>query len=345
MSKKNIYGKSRKNFSKKSNKKHNSAATPKPTAIANIPPCDTMSYATSSPVMPASTASKVSCDVGAAHPAGGTIFAIDPFCPYKESDDDADFPGTKMCPFLEAVGKLRGNYKMKDDAVEIIFGFNLPGIAQYKQAATMLRPEMRLKLLDLWDVFCAAVQSGASEAELRGHLQTLYNVFLPFLKEVSANRPNDATDGGPSEQDLIDAYERDQYLKRKALGEPVLFHDGRLYFEKIIFEHGYQPAPYPGLDLYQQHGELVDPTAFARWLDHMAPERKERENEGVGFFGCPVCPVHADSMAWFFSLIYDLFGSESYRAFVKSKGIPMMSLSSFAALIHAPSFMGHMRQG
>lgn len=95
-----------------------------------------------------------------------------------------------------------------------------------------------------------------------------------------------------SQLDLAHYYEKDQFIERSLQGEPVLYHQGRLYFENIIFEHGYRPGIFPGLDLYTKDGKPVDPEEFSQWLKQMLPERSKNFHRRASFWGCPACVVN-----------------------------------------------------
>lgn len=242
------------------------------------------------------------------------------------------------CLAMKAITEAKARYSAPAGEVYIAFGASFlrpPADVSGNRVLTspLMTPEMRLKQLELWDRCEAALVTvqhafetrppkGRSEmkklfAPVDTSMKRLLHISAQLCREIEANKAQYEAKGAPTEQELVDAYEAWQYERRKALGEPVLFRDGRLCFEKSVFEAGYQPGPFPGLDLYTRDGKLVDRKAFDRWLNDAKARRKETPDEGVGFFGCPVCGLHAADMVWYYGRLCGTHGSESYRERVK----------------------------
>lgn len=252
------------------------------------------------------------------------------------------------CIFLREVHEMKAGYSVEEGESEIMFGAKAlsPSFVGPLTSPTMSF-DMKLQLLALWDRCDAAtlMMMGAMRGfspmkhfrikdpseVLDKRLRTFISTAKRFLAEINKDHGGDV----PTEEELVDAYEKWQYEQRKALGEPVLFRDGRLCFEAVIFENGLQPGPFPGLESYSWNGELVDPKELAQWLADTKVQRKEQRNEYVGFFGCKTCPVHAADMVWFFGTRYDIHGPESYRTFLKLNGKPPILLSITSTLLQS----------
>ena len=268
------------------------------------------------------------------------------------------------CLVMKAAAEVKAKYSAPAGEVYIAFGASFlrpPADVSGNRVLTspLMTPEMRLKQLELWDRCEAALVTvqhafetrppkGRSEmkklfAPVDTAMKRLMHISAQLCHEIEANKAQYEAKGTPTEQELVDAYEAWQYERRKALGEPVLFRDGRLCFEKSIFEAGYQPGPFPGLWGYTQDGKPVDPKAFAKWLADGKTRRKEKPSEGVGFFGCPVCGPHAADMVWYYGSLCGTHGPESYRERVKlADGMlpPQPALNS--ALIRGVLLTGHL---
>ena len=250
------------------------------------------------------------------------------------------------CIFMQKVKEIKADYQVEEDESEIIPGAKAlsPSFLGNLIPSTM-SSEMRLQLLQQWDrcdaatLMVMAAMRGYSTMKLfriKAPNEVLDKRMLTFYstaKRLRAEVIKGNGGNGPTEQELVDAYEMWQYEQRKALGEPVHFRNGRLCFEKFIFENGLQPGPFPGLGFYSSHGRLVDSKMLAQWLADTKAERKKRQNECVGFFECPDGLIRAADMVWFFGDRYDVHGPESYGTLLKLNGGNTSMLFSITAML------------
>ena len=244
------------------------------------------------------------------------------------------------CIVAKAVADIKAAYKAPANETYIVFGasFLRPPASVTdgrKLSSPLMTPEMLFKLLGHWDrceVALMRLHKGFSErppknkadmkkrfAPLGTAMKRLMHVAALCCHEIDANKAEYEAKGAPTEQELMDAFERWQFQQRKDLGEPVILRNNRLCFEKYIFEAGYRPGPFPGLDLYTLDGKPVDPKTFKRFLESTKAQRKARMDDAVGFFGCPACDkVRAADMVWLYGQRYGVHGPESYHELIKS---------------------------
>lgn len=274
-----------------------------------------------------------------------------PFQPFEGTADDHKEPSSgtpSMCIFMKTVNEMKAEYMPREDDAEIMPGATVPyppEIASVYGALTspLMTAEMRLRLLSLLDSCDAAaleVQRGMPTrppekpssidklcAPVDAAIRKLAHVAYQFNHQIKVDQAQYEAKGAPTEQELVDAYEEWQFKKRRELGEPVVLQDKRLCFEKFVLEAGYRPGPFPGLDFYTWNCKLVDPKAFAKWLNSTKAQRKERQGEYVGIFGCPTCELRMADMLWFFGQKFDIHGSEGYREYIKYMGQPPVLIS------------------
>ena len=246
-----------------------------------------------------------------------------PDCPNKGSDNRCKFLGCSSCN-THHLDRLRNTYYLnclrnayqderRKGSVELMFGvtMDLPS-KYYKEVIQGLGASERLTLLKLRDRVLAAKMNyecflGMQEeyyASAQEVLENARNDFDCVLRQFHAVNEDDAfffkhpdfAKQGTYHPYFSRFYDEDQFVERSLRGEPVLFHQGRLYFESFVFEHGFQPGPFPGLDLYTKDGEYVDPEEFSLWLKEMLPERSKNFHRRVGFWGCPACVVNAGDL-------------------------------------------------
>lgn len=225
-----------------------------------------------------------------------------PDCPNK--------PFHNRCAFLD-YQRVAYHGEYNKGAIELMFGvtIELPS-KYYKEVISNLGASERLTLLKLRDRIHAAKMnrdyfSGTLEEstaqEALDDAQNDFDLVLGYFHRLKENdafffKNPDLARQGTYQLLFSRFYDEDQFIERSLRGEPVLFHQGRLYFESFIFEHGFQPGPFPGLDLYTKDGEYVDPEEFSLWLKKMLPERSKNFHRRVGFWGCPACVVNAGDL-------------------------------------------------
>ena len=253
-----------------------------------------------------------------------------PGCPYRFSNN--------RCEILAYQGNAHFASLDKSE-VELAFGIPIKLPAQYyPEIIKNLSANEKLILLKLLDRVYAArlhydrlwhnncISSGSAEESLvLDRLNSAQNDFDRVLdyfhsihkKYLYLYKGNYDPNFREQQQNLILAYESDQYYERLLRGEPVLFHQGRLYFENFIFEHGYQPGVFPGLSYYKKDGEYVNPEEFSRWIEKMQNERIRLDKKRVGFWGGPVCAVNTSNIVRYAyeQSMYQVILGESYRIF------------------------------
>lgn len=351
MFKKKVYGKSRKGTNKKSSNKNNQnsnqkssqkfsqtsnqtssqVSAQKDNEVVTIKPID---LSKSGPVhFYIQDATKVAPSPGSPYSLPGVNCS--PFFPLST-------PGSPECIFFQVVKFLESAQKAamdrQPDGQEIIFGVRVP-YPGYLDKLTSF--EDKMKLLEAWDRQNQAelIWMWPDQHSLAEHfgvkspsklLADTMNEFAALAEQLyrkaGARDTSEEAKNAPTEQELVEAYELWQYEQRKALGEPVLFRDGHLRFEKILADNNILPGPFPGLDLYSQFGRCLEPKAFAEWLESKQPQRETQKRKGVGFFGCVNCPLWAADMVRYCSYAHRVCGSESYRAFIWGNGKPDYNL-------------------
>lgn len=155
-----------------------------------------------------------------------------------------------------------------------------------------------------------AMMKKAAEAAAQDFIFMLHSVYeLASLKTFGERAPSDEA--------LRDAYEKEQYEMRRDLGEPVIFKDGRCWFDGYVVGQGYLPGPFPGLELWMSKDGLVDPEQFSQWLMDTESERKQSKLPPVGWMGTPVCGVYAIDGLKFYANTHHVLGRETYRLFMR----------------------------
>lgn len=240
-----------------------------------------------------------------------------PDCPNKGSHDRCEFLGC-LCNTYHLYRPWNGYHldctrnayygEYRNNNVELMFDvtMDLPS-KYYKEVIQGLGASERLTLLKLRDriqaakLNCDYFPDRASVQEALENARNDFDRVLEHFHSVNENnafffKNPDLAKEGTYQPYFSRFYDEDQFVERSLRGEPVLFHQGRLYFESFVFEHGFQPGPFPGLDLYMKDGEYVDPEEFSQWLKEMLPKRSKNFHRRVGFWGCPACVVNAGDL-------------------------------------------------
>lgn len=263
---------------------------------------------------------------------------------YMPREDDAEIMPGATVPYPPEIASTYG--ALTSPLMTAEMRLKLLSLLDSCDAATIkaqrrMTAEMQLELLlDSCDAAALEVQRGMPArppekpssidklcAPVDAAIRKLAHVAYQFNHQIKVDQAQYEAKGAPTEQELVDAYEEWQFKKRRELGEPVVLQDKRLCFEKFVLEAGYRPGPFPGLDFYTRNCKLVDPKAFAKWLNSTKAQRKERQGEYVGIFGCPTCELRMADMLWFFGLRFDIHGSEGYREYIKYMGQPPVLIS------------------
>ena len=125
----------------------------------------------------------------------------------------------------------------------------------------------------------------------------------------------------PSDQELRDEYELSQYYMRKNLGEPVIYQDGRCWYDGYVVSQGYWPGPFPGLEFWRSEKGPLNPEQFSQWLADTESERKQSKLPPVGWKGTPVCGVYAMDILKYYCNIGGVCGPETFKfAILKATG-------------------------
>lgn len=139
----------------------------------------------------------------------------------------------------------------------------------------------RFQLLPLYDRFVAFGETDFHEALER----TYHMAEAEFQHKVRCNKNSDSFE---------QMYEKLQFIERWKLAEPVrLIKDDdyknavRCGFHQSIFDNGFKPGPFPGLEFYTKNGRFVTAEQI-EWLKSAA-----EGSSGVflGPYGYDKCPI------------------------------------------------------
>lgn len=188
------------------------------------------------------------------------------------------------------------------------------------------------------------------ESRSNSFTDALCDAFCKIYTDIPRNSPFAGVDcrSEPlhyyNEEEVARQYEQFQYSERKALGEPVKFHNGRCMFDGYVLQH-YLPGPVPGLQYYTERdmyslldhntGDLVDHATFAKWLTDAAVERQQGNLPPVGFFGMPVCAVRAADIFKYNAFSRRIIGPRTYEMYSAGMTTPLVSLHSINLLNYA----------
>lgn len=192
-----------------------------------------------------------------------------------------------------------------------------------------MRPESIFELMECYDRLSACeklrkkveadIEAGKSSDDLpylpaikSGEEAEYWEFMAVYDRALQTRDPNRIQ----TEQAFRDAYERYQYEKRSSNGEPVVFRNGRCYFEGFVLGQGYLPGLYPGLERYNTQG--LSYAEFIRWLEITKPARQKSKLPLVGFFENPVCGASLFDMFKFNAVRYKVFGAESWKQYLSS---------------------------
>lgn len=264
------------------------------------------------------------------------IYDMCPAYHSKTMMDMNSFFDVKYCPHME-YGTCFYMSAVNQDSEEIVgagrkllFNFHIEGLDAFDlRVLKRIEPKVRVHLMDIYDRYRAAsmpvrLVEGINEFACTAWFDRLkaaekiaekefWSAFNDAYKSTSDNYWNQHTF---TEEEYEAAYEEYQYEERKRLGEPVIFYNGRCYFEGYIASYGYIPGAFPGLDLYTRQGKQVDPQQFAQWLAEKKIERQLSNLPPVGFFGHPVCGVRAADIFRFCSKRLNCTGSATMRLYL-----------------------------
>lgn len=266
---------------------------------------------------------------------------------YDARDDDEVCPGidannlfdVSCCPCMhcarcELLDFVEGHSEETvGNGPELLLDFHIEELANYDpKVIKLMPPKVRIYLLELYDRYraveiqvrmaedinnpdCTAGLGGlktAEEATKKG-FWSAFNLAYIYTKDTRWYGR------AYPEAEIEAAYERFQYEERKRLGEPVIFYNGRCWFEGFVAAHGYRPGAFPGLDLYIKDEKRVDPQQFAQWLNDKKIERQLSNLPLVGFLGLPVCGVHAVDLFKYYLKWHNCTGSATMRLFPYDK--------------------------
>lgn len=244
-------------------------------------------------------------------------------CPYQNG---------KKCQLRVALKKSPKHYAGTNFCIMPGIYMDLPEDCD-PQVANLIDPMSRFEILRLYDNYMAeSVKVMRSELfairTFMNRPQPGFGSELASLRraEEDADRElsrmfrlaykfalhNVLREDAPTGEELRYAFEEDQYKQRKALGEPVIYTDGRCWFDGYVASKGYIPGPFPGLEFWRSEKGHVDPKQFAAWLEETKSERERSKLPPVGYTGQLVCRVYAVDVLKFFADVHGACGPKTY---------------------------------
>lgn len=194
--------------------------------------------------------------------------------------------GGGRCGFYDGFTKDKKGYIESDspDKENLIPGLEIQiPFPHSRDVFDLLDVHTRLRLLPLYDRFVVFGEPAFHEA-----LEQAYR-----KAEVEFRRSPNANSFRVFDSGFEQTYEKLQFVDRWEAGEPVQLvddHDGgvRCGFHRTVFDNGFVPGPFPGLELYMKNGHFVTKKQV-EWLMSVS---KDSSNVYVGPYGYDKCPIY-----------------------------------------------------